>query len=115
MEDEPENPYPVAPARMSKVPSWISVGFVLGMLAGPALHPESETTPAPVAAPSTPKTAPPTRLTTIEAVFEKWGGFAIWSEEDHVTEVAFWSFDRHDFSEYYEVKRIGDALYFRTI
>jgi len=116
MDDEPEKSYPLSPAKMSKVPSWVSVGFLLGIVAGWGLHPEPDAAPArPAPAMAPPKAAPPTKLTTIEAVFAKWGSYAVWSEEDHTAEIAFWDFDAHQYSEYYEVKRIGDGLFFRSI
>jgi hypothetical protein len=107
-----------APPKMSMTPSWVMLGFVLGALfvlalptsrkpAPPSLAPVVGETPAPK-----PKPAPP-QLSTIEAVFSSWGDQAVWSND--TTEVALWNTDRNDFSEFYEVRRVGEATYFRSI
>jgi hypothetical protein len=57
--------------------------------------------------------APAPRLTTIEAVFAAWDRYAVWS--DGTTEVALWSADTKGFSDCYEVTKLGDAYYFRSI
>lgn len=100
---------------MSMTPSWVMLGFVLGALFVVALPPFQEK-PAPVAAPrpvETPRTSPPPQLSTIEAVFAAWGERAGW--DDDVTEVALWDTDKGGFSQFYEVRRVGEKLYFRTI
>jgi len=139
-------------ARPSKVPSWIMLGFVLGVLTvltfqndgltrGPAAAqrpdtaagPKSGASPAPslsarpsasqaAAAGSTaaPATVPPIGgasssppLDQVEALFAVWGHHAVWKNE--MTEVALWNRSTHDFSDCFEVIRLGDALYFRSI
>jgi hypothetical protein len=107
-----------ARAKPSQVPSWITLGFVLGALFVLALPRRmaveqaprpapAEVAPKPISAPEAP------RLTTIEAVFEEWGRYAVWS--DGTTQVALWSADTKSFSEYYEVTRVGDSFFFRSL
>ena len=52
-------------------------------------------------------------LTMIEAVFADWGKYAVWA--DDLTEVALWNSETRNFEDCYEVKRVGDLLYFRSI
>lgn len=121
MDDEEQAPppreYPVSPVRLSKTPSWIMLGFVLGALFVAALPPLRKAAPAdaPVriefTRPPAPRTAQP--LATIEAVFAEWGGHAIWSGD--TTEVALWNSEEKAFSDLYEVRRYGDTCYFRSI
>lgn len=118
-DDEPrsERPYPVSPAKMSKTPSWVMLGFVLGALFVVALPPLGDK-PAPevqVKVVEVPRPAPaePPQLTTIEAVFAEWGGQAVWF--DDTTEVALWNSERKAYSDFYEVRRVGGVHYFRTI
>jgi hypothetical protein len=114
-----EKGYSTAPAKMSKTPSWIMLGFVLGaafVAALPPLKKQPATPPPemramPPPAPTTPREPQP--LTTIEAVFEDWGRHAVWS--DDVTEVAMWSSRDKDYTDFYEVRRMGGVLYFRSI
>jgi hypothetical protein len=113
-EDSPE------PAREkpSQVPSWITLGFVLGALFVLALPRHGAPDPGPrlmepepAAKPPAPAAAP--RITTIEAVFAAWERYAVWS--GGTTEVALWSPETKSFSEFYEVARLGDNTYFRSI
>ncbi len=53
------------------------------------------------------------RIPTIEAVFEQYGHYAVWKND--VTEVALWSADTKDFSDFYEVARMDNTYYFRSI
>ena len=114
----PKKQYPLSASKMSKTPSWIMLGFVLGavfMLAFQRRAPKPAPAPPPAAAepaqPAEPRTPPP--LTLIETVFEKWGEHAVWS--DGTTEVAMWSPATEKYSDFYEVRKIDGALYFRTI
>ena len=107
-----------AKEKPSQVPSWITLGFILGALFVLALprHGTAEPgprlmEPEPAAKPPAPPAAP--RITTIEAVFEAWEKYAVWS--NGTTEVALWSPDTKSFSEFYEVVRVGDNTYFRSI
>lgn len=120
-DDEPkaENRYPISAAKLSKTPSWIMLGFLLGAAFVIALPPlrksRAPEPPAPRAEepirPATPREPP--QLTTIEAVFADWGRYAVWS--DDVTEVALWNSHDKAFTDFYEVRRLGNAFYFRTI
>ncbi len=111
MEDLPaERPAP--PSRLSRTPSWITLGFVLGalfvaLLPGPKPPPAAPTPPAQVVKLERPK------LTEIEAVFAHWGDRAVWQND--LTEVALWDTERHSYSLFYEVLRNGDTYYFRSI
>lgn len=120
MEDEvpePEKRPPASIAKLSKTPSWIMLGFLLGAAFVAAL-PSRRKPPAEPAARETPlpaqvvvRTTP--ALTTVEAVFAEWGRHAVWS--DDVTEVALWNSQERAFSDFYEVRRIEGVLYFRSI
>lgn len=117
--DESE-PRPPSPSQLSKIPSWISLGFVLGALFVWALPaPEVEapvTTPAsepPPTVASAPVRSGPAPLSDIEAVFEVWGHYAVWYND--LSEVALWDTETKAYSRYYEVLRNGNTYYFRTI
>ena len=113
--------YPLSPSKMSKTPSWIMLGFVLGALFVLALpqfrkkaeRPDEMTRPPVLefTKPSGPRQPQP--LTTIEDVFGVWSQYAVWS--DDTTEVAFWNKEYQDFTDLFEVRRVGNAVYFRTI
>lgn len=115
---EPGKPHPPSIAQLSKTPSWIMLGFLLGAAFVAALPPLRE---RPAEAAPGPETPPPTQmvlrvtpaLTTVEAVFAEWGRHAVWS--DNVTEVAMWNSQERAFSDFYEVRRIDGGLYFRSI
>ena len=114
---EDETPSEPAPRKPSQVPSWVTLGFVLGALFVLAL-PWRAAEPAPRPAPpeEAPRPARPPEapsLTTIEAVFAEWGRYAVWS--DGTAEVALWSPDTKSFSDFYEVTRAGENTYFRSI
>ncbi len=124
MEDDPEAPqrsYPLpgSAAKLSKTPSWVMLGFIGGACFVYAMMRREEApapapgalqmiAPAPLAAP---RAAPP--LSTIEAVFEQWGEYAVWS--GNTTEVALWNKDERQFSDCYEVRRIAGQNFFRII
>lgn len=115
-EDEPKPP---SPSQLSKIPSWISLGFVLGALFVWAL-PSPDTTPAepppvriPLDAPAPVTRSGPTQLSDVEVVFAEWGQYAIW--EHDLSEVALWDTETKQFSRYYEVLRSRDNHYFRSI
>ncbi len=116
-DDEPENRRRRSPPPMSKTPSWVMLGFLLGAAFVWAFQRGREKPAA--AAPglltswSKAVSVGPSPLTTIEAVFAEWGGRAVWDND--LTEVALWRTETAAFSEFYEVKRVGEALYFRSI
>jgi hypothetical protein len=106
--------------QLSKTPSWIMLGFVLGGLFAFTIRPHSERVISAAAPPKqeeikpvakTPPLAP--ILTTIEAVFADWGQYALWENER--TEIAMWDMRTNSFTDYYEVLRDGDVYYFRSI
>lgn len=114
---EPEKPPPPSIAKLSKTPSWIMLGFLLGAAFVAALPSRRQ----PPAEPAGRETPPPPQvvmrttpaLTTVEAVFAEWGRHAVWS--DDVTEVALWNSQERAFSDFYEVRRIEGVFYFRSI
>jgi len=113
-----DTPLEPAPRKPSPVPSWVTLGFVLGALFVLALPRRAavEPVPRPAAAEEAPKPAKAPeapRITTIEAVFAAWEKYAVWS--DGTTEVALWNSDTKSFSDCYEVAKVGDADYFRSI
>jgi len=120
-DDEPkaEKHYPLSTAKMSKTPSWIMLGFLLGaafVVALPPLRKKPVPEPAAFRAVEPARTdgpREPPQLTTIEDVFAVFGQHAVWS--DDVTEVALWSIRDKAYNQFYEVRRVGDAYYFRTI
>ena len=121
MDDDLDEPRPPEGARLSKTPSWIMLGFVLGVLCVLA-WPRKET---PRVAPAAPpagarpslRSVPPLptleRALFFEGVFAEWGRLAVW--ENDLTEVAFWSAESKAFSECFEVYRSDGRYYFRSI
>lgn len=104
-----------AGAKLSKTPSWIMLGFVLGALVVWSL-PHRETAPRPIimASPERPVIpAPRAQLTTVEAVFIDWAEYAVWDRD--TTQVAMWNAGSGDFSDYYEVRRQDGNYFFRSI
>jgi hypothetical protein len=120
-ERKAEKRYPLSASKMSKTPSWIMLGFLLGAAFVAALPPLRKRPAAPPetsvfrAAEPAKKREPrePPQFTTIEAVFAAWGKHAVWS--DDVTEVALWNDRDKDYSDFFEVRRYGGVYYFRTI
>ena len=111
---------PQEPARRkpSQIPSWVTLGFVLGALFVLALPHRAavEPSPTPAADPIAPRPAKPPgppRITTIEAVFAAWDKFAAWSND--TTEVALWNTDTMSYSDCFEVLKTADGYYFRSI
>lgn len=121
MDDDDIKRHPLPASKMSKTPSWVMLGFVLGaafVLALPDWQKDESPPPQPVPAraaepepPAPPRTPPP--LSRVEAVFEDWGRYAVWSDE--TTEIALWDPAEERFSDFYEVRRIEGVLYFRSI
>jgi len=117
-DDIPTESHPRPPAKMSMTPSWVMLGFGLGAFFVWAL-PEPEKKPSPPPAPA--ERAPEQkmlivrlpRLSDVEAVFAQWDRYAIW--ENDVTEIAYWSEETGSFSDFFEVLRSGDRLFFRSI
>lgn len=118
--EPPKKSYPVSPSKMSKTPSWIMLGFVLGALTVIALPPLRKEKPEPEpavvqerepAAPSAP--SEPAQLTIVEAVFAAYAKHAVW--DDDTTEIALWNSKEQAFSDFFEVRRDGNTYYFRSI
>lgn len=108
-----------APASLkpSQIPSWVMVGFVLGALFVIVLPPRrlTQAPPAPPPRPAPVAPAPPRKLqlTTVESVFEVWQKYAVWDNDR--TEIALWNSDDKAYSDCYEVVRMGDVFYYRSI
>lgn len=118
MDHESEDDLPASPRQgLSKTPSWIMLGFVLGVVFFWALPKPAAPTPSPVAlvTPAPKPVAPPAppRVATIEAIFSEWGKFAVW--ENDVTEVALWNPEVNRFADTFEVLRVNGNYYFRSI
>jgi hypothetical protein len=112
--DEPEKERPISPSRLSKTPSWITLGFVLGALFVASLPREAaKFAPEKSAAPATAVKLERPKLTEIEAVFADWERYVVW--DNNVTEVAMWDTEKKSFSIFYEVLRVRDSYYFRSI
>jgi hypothetical protein len=106
-----------APPKMSKTSSWVMLGFVIGAATVWAYLGQTEkaasTPPVTLKAwPQAPR-AEPSSLTVIEALFARYGDDAVWDK--NTTEVAMWTAATREFSEFYEVRRVGGELYFRSI
>lgn len=110
-----ETPETKTREKPSQVPSWVTLGFVLGALfvvALPKRAPEAPpAAPAVEEAPAKPAAAP--QISTIEAVFTAWDRYAVWS--DDTTEVALWDSGTKSFSDCYEVLKTPNGYYFKSI
>lgn len=114
-DDAPSEPVVKKP---SQVPSWVTLGFVLGALCVLAVprRPAAEVPVRPIVEEAPPKPAKPAeapRLTTIEAVFGDWDRYAVWSNS--TTEVALWNSDTKGFTDFFEVMKNGEGYYYRSI
>ncbi len=114
---DPAKPKPPSVPKLSKTPSWISLGFVLGALFV-WLLPKPE--PVIIEVPVETEVAPPLVATRtqpdfseLEAVFALWNKHAVWDENR--TEVALWDIEAKQYSRFYEVLRSGDEYYYRSI
>jgi hypothetical protein len=121
--------------KLSKVPSWIMLGVVLGGIgfygvqsffeeqrgkkqrqkAPPAV---SAPAPPPVKTPdgnppATAKNDPHMSLFAIDAVFRAHGASAVW--EHDLTEIVLWNPATQSYSTGIEVLRTGDAYYYRLL
>jgi hypothetical protein len=117
--DEPEDfgqpppSRPELPPKPSMAPSWVLLGFGIGVLFIWMLPPSEP----PAAAGLEPAAAPVARsapqIAVIEAVFAEWGSAASW--ENDVTEVALWSGETGSYSQCFQVIRTGGMYFFRSI
>ena len=110
--DEPAKVFPPSASRLSKTPSWVTLGFILGALFVWALPQVEKTVTPPAGRAVTVQLVRP-KFTDIEAVFAEWGHQAVW--ENDLTEVALWDVDKRSYSICYEVLRNGENFYFRSI
>lgn len=100
--------------RPSTIPSWIMLGFAAGVLCMWLLRVTVEPVaplPAPVAPP--PRVAVQPRPMEIEAVFAQYAEYAHWAND--ITEVVLWNRGAQEIVDRFEVRRVGDDYYFRTI
>ncbi|HEX3728489.1 MAG TPA: hypothetical protein VHV47_01705 [Opitutaceae bacterium] len=102
----------IAAAKPTQTPSWVMLGFVLGALFVLALPRHGAPGRPPAPAPAPPPLPPPS-LTTIEDVFATWGKYAVWDND--TTEVAMWDSGRKAYADCFEVLRVADVFYFRSI
>ena len=108
-----QTPPPEPKPKLSIVPSWVMLGFIVGALFVWALpKPQSASASAPPETPSLEVQAT-SRVTTIEAVFADWGQYAVWHQDR--TEIALWNSETMAYSDYYEVLRNDGAFFFRSI
>jgi len=111
---EDDSPEVETKAKPSQIPSWVSLGFALGALFVMALPRHSAPdAPEPVAPEPALKAVTPSRVSTIEAVFSDWGKYAQWNGS--LTEVGLWNPETRSYSDLFEVVKVGDSLYFRSI
>lgn len=119
MDDDEQRPvkkHPISISKLSKTPSWIMLGFVLGALFMIALPEDKPVAPPPKRIePPKPATPAPSQIAEVQAVFEdpRWKEFIVWA--DDTTEVAFWNQGTKEFSDLFEVRRAAGANYFRSI
>jgi hypothetical protein len=119
---------PIEDRPPSAVPSWIMLGFVMGVLVmlGWRRDQERGAEPAPPAVvqvePEPPNPATETNtlrvedqpsLNIVEALFEQYRAYAFW-EEDR-TEIAVWNTRTLAFSDAFEVLRTDTGTYFKSI
>jgi hypothetical protein len=123
--DEDDLP-PVPKEKLSKAPSWIMVGFVIGCLfayvADRELAKRRPKAAAEPAAPSRTVTPPPVVQTPpslllsqneIDALFATIADRAVW--ENDLTQIALWNPRTSKFSDLVEVMRSGDYYYYRPL
>jgi hypothetical protein len=112
--------------KLSKTPSWIMVGFIIGAMFAYGVQREAarrnQSIPPPPPPPVPVKVEPQksvavikdhASLTAIENVFKQYEDQAVWRND--ITEVALWNAETNKFSELFEVMRSGEYYYYRTI
>ena len=108
------NESPPAPRpKPSKIPSWIMLGFILGVLFVRALpRPRATLAVQPTASPviSAPATATHARFSEVEASFLEWQKYALWAGD--VAYVVMWDRETGTFRDCYQVLRRGDEMFF---
>jgi hypothetical protein len=115
---------PVSKEKLSKTPSWIMVGFVLGCLFAYVADREIEKRrgknpppprPAPVVPAAPPEVPAGLRLSQneVDAIFTQAEGGAVW--ENDITEIVVFNMRTGKFSDMVEVMRSGPYYYYRPI
>ncbi|HEX2852980.1 MAG TPA: hypothetical protein VHO24_07070 [Opitutaceae bacterium] len=119
MDEFDESP-PASRPKLSKTPSWIMLGFVLGALFVLAMNkrPGGAATATPPPAPppkvaTPPVTSLPPRLTDIEAYFGEWRKYAFW--DDDLSYVVAFDPPSGTYRDAFEILRVGEKYYFRSI
>lgn len=126
MSDEDDQP-PPRREQLSKTPSWVMLGFVIGCLCSYAAwsalenpgrsEAETEIASALPVQPTPSPTPVPERLrpslSDVEAVFVRNLESVVW--EHDITEVAMWNIHTHTYADFFEVMRSGGFYYFRPI
>ena len=119
MEDDSSDYSGIAKKTPSKTPSWVMLGFLIGVLSVIALDEGKKQIEAKKPIEVAPqKTVEKTivmapRLTVIEAVFEQYSENAVWERDK--TEVALWNSQLKAFADCYQVVRSSDGYFFRSI
>lgn len=119
MSDEP----PIDRHKLSTIPSWVMVGFVLGVFVMLGFR-GGDDGPPPAAAPAPVEQTIATEknaaaiddqpsFTVVEALFEQYRQYAFW--ENDRTEIAIWNSRTLDFTDYFEVLRADTGTYYRPI
>jgi hypothetical protein len=123
MNSEDVQPPPKA-SDLSKVPSWLLVGFVVGALFVGLLRRDYLVRSSPVqasggnvestlASPSPAVRPGEPSLSAVEAIWSVWGEHAVWVEE--VTQISIWNTETLAFTDFFEVTRRADSYFFRCI
>jgi hypothetical protein len=112
--------------KLSKTPSWIMVGFIIGAMFAYGVQREvdrrSQSNPPETPPPAPVKVEPPksaaalkdrASLSAIENVFTQYESQAVWRND--ISEFALWNAETNKFTECFEVMRSGEYYYFRTI
>lgn len=117
MAEDPSGSPPRRPSisQLSKTPSWVMLGFILGAVFILALPRREQVARPIVLSRQVEKRVKVERpeLTTVEAVFDEWSRYAVW--DDDSTQIAMWNPGMGEFSDFYEVRRINGQDYFRSI
>jgi len=116
---DPEDQTEAPPSRisLSRTPSWIMLGFLAGALFVWQLDKTREPAPepptvTPMVRPPAPTPLPPEPM-AIEAVFSAYEEYAVWQNDR--TEVVLLNPGTGTVIDRFEVLRVGDQYYFRTI
>jgi hypothetical protein len=98
------------------------VGFILGALLVWGIRRPSRPAPEAARAPAPTTAAAPIRaeasseetpFSTVQNVFAVWGRYAVW--QDDATQIAVYNTRTRDYRDCFEVIRIQDECYFRSI